>query len=99
MMHMNEFGPMMTNVQNNFNAMDENTTAIADATYHTGKVVDLIILVAAIVISIVALFITVRLAKMITDVMTAPIRELESAAKGMAEGSLNVDISYNSGDE
>lgn len=76
MMHMNEFGPMMTNVQNNFNAMDENTTAIADDTYHTGKVVDLI-----------------------TDVMTAPIRELESAAKGMAEGSLNVDISYNSGDE
>ena len=97
--YMNEFGPMMTNVQNNFNAMDENTTAIADDTYHTGKVVNIIIMLVAILISIAALLITIRLSKIITELMTAPIHEIESAAKEMAEGSLNVDISYDSGDE
>ena len=97
--YMNEFGPMMTNVQNNFNAMDENTTAIADDTYHTAKIVDFVIMIVAILISIVALLITLRLAKVITEVLTAPIHEIEGAAKEMAEGSLNVAIDYESDDE
>ena len=97
--YMNEFGPMMTNVQNNFNAMDENTTGIADTTYHTGKRMNAIIMLSALIISIVALVITIRLTKMITEIMTAPIHEIESVAKEMAEGSLNVEIAYTSEDE
>ncbi len=97
--YMNEFGPMMTNVQNNFNAMDENTTEIADSTYHSGKRVNVIIMLVALFISISALLITIRLAGMITDVLTKPINELEGAAKEMAGGNLNADITYTSEDE
>ncbi len=97
--YMNDFGPMMTNVQNNFNDMDENTTSIADTTYHTGKRVDAIIMVVAVIISVAALVVTVYLGKMITEIMTNPIKELETAAKEMADGSLNVNITYASEDE
>lgn len=97
--YMTEFGPMMTNVQNNFNAMDENTSQIADSTYHNGKRVDAVILIVALAISAAALIVTIRLLKTITEIMTAPIKELESAAKEMADGSLKVSVTYESQDE
>lgn len=97
--YMNDFGPMMTNVQNNFNAMDENTTSIADTTYHTGKRVDAVIMIVAVLISVAAILVTIYLAKLITEIMTTPIKELEATAKEMAEGSLNVNITYTSEDE
>lgn len=97
--YMNEFGPVMTNVQNNFNAMDENTNQIADSTYYNARRIDTVIMIAAILISIAALMVTIYLAKIITEIMTKPIDELEAAAKEMADGSLNVDITYTSQDE
>ncbi len=97
--YMTEFGPMMTNVQNNFNDMDENTTNITDSTYHTAKRLDAIIMIIAAIISIAALLVTIRLAKTITELLTQPIKELEAVAEEMAKGSLNVDITYTSQDE
>ncbi len=97
--YMNDFGPMMTNVQNNFNAMDETTTQITDSTYHIGKRIDAIIMIVAVLISIAALIVTIYLAKIITEILTKPISELEAAAKEMAEGSLNANITYTSQDE
>lgn len=98
-LYMTGFGPIMTNVQNNFNAMDENTAQIADASYASARLMNLIITVIAIVICVCALLVALYLVKIISEILTKPILELESAAKEMSEGSLNVAITYESQDE
>ncbi len=98
-LYMNDYGPKMTIVQNNLNAMDENTDNIANTTYEKAQIMNMVILVAAIFISIVSLLVTGALAKGLIKILTEPITELEKAAKEMAEGSLNVTIKYESEDE
>ncbi len=97
--YMNDFGPTMTNVQNNFNGMDETTTALTDNMYHSSMVVNNVIMTVAIIISVISLLITVKMAKQLTKDLTVPITEIEQAAKEMAEGHLDVSITYESQDE
>lgn len=52
-----------------------------------------------VILSIAALIITVVMALYITRQLTSPILEIEAVAKKMAEGSLDVNIEYQSKDE
>lgn len=97
--YMNDYGPKMTIVKNNLDAMDENTDNIANTTYSKAHVMNIVILIIAVLISVISLFITLILAKRLIKILTEPITEIEQAAKEMAAGSLNVSLTYESEDE
>ena len=75
--YMNQYGPTMTTVQNNLNGMDENTDNIANTFYGNAKVMNVVILIIALIISILSLVATVLLSKRLITVMTEPVLELE----------------------
>lgn len=78
------------------NAMAENQANTYYGESMSQKTVITIVLVA---LSIITLFLTIWLALYITRSLTQPIKEIEKTAKEMADGSLNVSISYESKDE
>ena len=97
--YMNDYGPLMTIVQTNLNGMDENTDNIASTTYNKARIMNIVILIVAVLISAISLFVTTLLAKTLIQILTKPITELEQTAKEMAAGTLNVSITYESEDE
>jgi methyl-accepting chemotaxis protein len=55
--------------------------------------------VLLIVVVVISLLLTVYFATMVTKLLTAPILELENAAKEFGNGNLNVSVNYQSKDE
>lgn len=97
--YMNEYGPTMTIVQKNMQAIDEEVTVLAEGSYNTTRIVDKFAIGVAVVISIISLITTLRIANSLIEMMRKPIQEVEQAAREMAAGSLNVNIEYESEDE
>lgn len=94
-----QYNPLMLEVREMLVEMDENTTALADETYISARNSIVFIMILSAVISITALWVTIVLAKKITNNLTQPIKEIENVAKQMAEGILDVSIVYESKDE
>lgn len=94
-----QYNPLMLEVREMLVEMDENTTALADATYISARNSIVFIMILSAVISITALWVTIVLVKKITNNLTQPIKEIENVAKQMAEGILDVSIVYESKDE
>lgn len=67
--------------------------------YNSAAMTKTIVLLAAIVIAVISITFAVLIGKYLAKLMTKPISELENAAKKMAEGSLDVVITYESQDE
>ncbi len=97
--YMNAYGPRMTIVQQNLDEIEETVDGLASASYRNSQTVNMIILFVSILISVISLIVTVILSKRLIDILTQPVKEIEKAAKEMAEGSLNVAIEYESEDE
>ena len=96
----NDYNPTLLTIRENIEAMDENTTKIADSTYQTAYTVQIIIEIIAVVICILTIGIVLYLAKRISNSISEPITEIEDAAKQMAQGEFdNVHIAYESKDE
>lgn len=79
--------------------IDEMARKQADAYYQSSTSQKNAILIIMLILSAGVLAVTIALSLYITRSLTGPIGEIERAAKEMAEGSLNVDITYESRDE
>lgn len=97
--YINQYVPLMLQVQDLCIAMDENTTIQADDTFNSSRSAQLFITVLAIILAIIIIIITVALATYLTKSLTAPINEIEHAATEMTGGNLDVTIEYESQDE
>lgn len=94
-----KYSPAVLEIQAMFTSMDENTTRIADETYDSAYSFMVVVIVAAIIISILTVGLTVVMAIRLSKSIKSPIAEIEEAAKQMADGQLKVDITYESKDE
>lgn len=74
-------------------------TQTAEVNYNSAKAQKNVITVILLVLSVITLGVTVFLASYIIRGITEPIRQIENAARKMAEGSLEVQIAYTSKDE
>lgn len=95
----NEYNPLVLEVQELFIAMDTNTEVLADSTYANARRMQVLVTIFAVIVSAAALGVTLVLAAKLTKSLTEPITEIEAAAKEMADGHLQVKISYTSKDE
>lgn len=80
-------------------AIDENALQTADKAYTAANRQKTIATVLLLVLSAITFTITIFMARFIINSITKPIIELEKVAKEMSQGSLNVDIAYQSKDE
>lgn len=94
-----EFVPRVLEIQDVMTVMDENTTVIADETYETSRSFQIAVTIIAVVLSVIAFIVTIVMAVRLAKNITEPVSEIEAAAKRMAEGHLDVDITYESKDE
>lgn len=94
-----QYIPIMDQVQAITIEMDNNTTVLADDLYEDANSVQIVVIIIAIALSIIVLIFTIFLAVYLTKSLTAPIQELEAAAKSMQEGSLTTSVTYESQDE
>lgn len=97
--YINQYVPLMLQVQDLCIVMDENTAIQADETFSSSRSAQLFITVLAIILAILIIIITVVLAAYLTKSLTAPINEIEHAATEMTGGNLNITIEYESQDE
>lgn len=94
-----QYNPTILEVRELLVSMDENTSALADASYMNAYRAQTLITVLAVVVSVAALIVTVILALYLSRSLKAPIAEIEKAAVNMAKGCLDVNINYESRDE
>lgn len=67
--------------------------------YNSANAMKVIILILAAVMAVISGVFAIAISKYLTKILTEPIYELENAAKGLAEGNLDVAITYESEDE
>lgn len=79
--------------------IDEASGQMATSNYNAASTQKNFVTVLLIVLSIVTFIVTIGMASYIIKSIITPIVELEKAAKEMAQGSLNVEIAYESRDE
>lgn len=79
--------------------IDEASGQMATSNYNAASTQKNFVTVLLIVLSIVTFIVTIGMASYIIKSIITPITELEKAAKEMAQGSLNVEITYESRDE
>lgn len=94
-----QYQPMLLQVQELMEQMDTLSSGQAADAYNTSIFTKNIIMAAMIVMSLIALVITVILSTYITKGITLPVRELEAAMKDVTAGKLDVAIGYRSRDE
>lgn len=97
--YMNSYGPTMTIVQQNMQSLDDTASELAVNAFNTSQIVDKVAIIAAIVISLLSLYATLKISAGLIKMIRQPIEEIEKAAKEMASGSLNVELNYHSDDE
>lgn len=97
--YLNQYVPIMLEIQDLSISMDDNTTVQADKTYSDANRAQASITLLSIGLAIILIIVTVVMAAYIIKSLTNPINKIETAAKDMAEGSLDVVIDYQSKDE
>lgn len=97
--YINEYVPVMLEIQEICTAMDENTAVQADETFSQANAAQNMITILSIVIILAIIIVTTVLAAYLTKSLTKPISDIEQAAKEMVNGSLGVVIDYESQDE
>lgn len=96
---MEDYMPIMLQIQDLAISMDENTTVQADETFSSSSAVQSFVTILSVILAIAVIIVTVLLASYLTRSLTKPITEIEKAAKDMTQGSLAVTIDYESQDE
>lgn len=71
----------------------------SDKSYDKANLISIVITAVLILVSISAVILIFCFSRVLTKLLTAPINELEKAAKSMAKGNLDVTITYESKDE
>lgn len=93
------YAPKMLEVMDIITAMDEETTILADTTFEEADSMQTTVLFIAVAVAIIALVVVIIMAIYLTRSLSAPISEIENAAKEMSQGSLKVTVNYDSEDE
>lgn len=94
-----QYVPIMDQIQEKLVALDTYTDELADTTYSSASTAQFVFSLLAIFISIAVLIIMIFLAVYLTRSLTKPITEIETVAKEMVAGSLDVTLKYESQDE
>lgn len=97
--YLNQYIPIMLEIQDLSIVMDENTAIQADDTYSSANDAQHFITFLSIGLAIIIIIITIVMAAYLIKSLTNPINKIETAAKEMTEGSLGVIIDYTSKDE
>lgn len=79
--------------------INDEAAKAADNNFDTADTQKNLVTVVLLILAMATFLVTIFLARYIISSLTNPIKELETAAKEMAEGSLNVSITYESEDE
>lgn len=79
--------------------ISDSASKAADQNYNSARKQTTVATIALLVLSVITFGVTIGMAGYIIKSITAPIREIEAAAKEMAAGSLTVSITYESKDE
>lgn len=95
----NDYRPYLLQAQELLTQADGMTTELAADSYKASMTTKTVIIVIMAVIAVVTLLITVFLAVYVTKGLTGPIKELETAVTDMAEGKLEISVTYESRDE
>lgn len=95
----NEYAEASTEVQNVLEDMSAFSKMKAEGQYNKVHLMGMISIVVMIIIAIVCMIYSRKLAHIITKMLTEPIKELEDATEKLKNGELDVKISYNANDE
>lgn len=98
-LYFSEVQPAFLQAQEYLIQINGSASQNADSNYQTAAREAVITIALLLVISAIALIVTVLLALYITHSLTRPILEIEEAATKMAEGNLDLIVSYQSQDE
>ena len=98
-LYFEDYAPILAEVQENMIKISIQASKDADNSYNASMKTEQVTLITQIVISLIAILLVVFLGMYITNSLTIPIKEIETAAKKMAEGNLNTTITYESKDE
>lgn len=94
-----EYLPAVNNLISALKEMEDYQQNAATGAYGSANTVKTVVTVILVAVALFSLGLTVFFAKFLTKMITTPIFELEKAAESMAEGSLDVSITYQSEDE
>lgn len=95
----NEYMPILVSANNSLTSIFNASDADADATYRAANTAKIGILILMVLIAGGAVAVTVVFALYIIKSLTAPIYEIDNAAKKMSHGDFEVVLTYQSDDE
>lgn len=98
-LYFNEYQPILVEGMEILKSINDLSAGDADDMYsnaNTSKIVALVILMT---VAIVAIVMTVVVALYLTKLLTAPIKEIETAAAKLSHGDLDIEIAYEAKDE
>ncbi len=93
------YSPSISKVKEILVQINKDVEIGASSDYSRSNMVKMIIIVVCTLIALFSTYISIRSIKRLVKTLTNPLSEIESAAKQMSEGSLHVDITYDSNDE
>ncbi|QIB67994.1 methyl-accepting chemotaxis protein [Aminipila butyrica] len=94
-----QYAPLADEVRDLAIAISNTTKTVGDDYYSHAKSTELRVTLAVILYFLVSMAIAAILCVYIIRSITRPIREIEAAAKLLADGKLNADVNYSSKDE
>ncbi len=94
-----DYVPRIEKVADTLEQLKTYQETVAKDSYTTANILKIVVVILLIIIAAVSLALTMYLSKFLTTLMTKPIFELRNIAEKMAEGDLDVEITYDSQDE
>jgi len=94
-----EYGPAMNALLGTLTELCDYTDQNAENAYSTATSIKNIVTILLIAIAAFSLILTIYFCIFLTKILTEPIYELEAATKQLAQGNLDVSITYDSKDE
>ena len=94
-----DYNASVEKLQTLLGKISSNASKEAKTQYSTARTVGTVCLVLMIVIGISSVILSMRISKVIVNVLMKPIREIENATKKLKAGNLDVEIAYKSEDE
>lgn len=97
--YVNSYEPVMEQVNNKLMELQDNLDVVNEKTMQSSNRIQRAVQIVVLIIAVIALVITLYLSSTVTKGLTGPIQQIENAAIQMAEGHLDVEVSYESKDE
>lgn len=76
-----------------------NLSASAADNYRIAVIFKYLVMVFILIVAVIAIFRTVRLAKILSELIVSPLKELQNAANDISNGKLAIEVAYEAEDE